>query len=223
MPKPGKVQRATSWSEEKVQRAAGWSEEKVRRAANWSEEKVQRATGWGEHTVRRAAGRSETAFHEVYSKYIKRVHAYILRRVRNHHDAEDLTAQVFASALKHLDPEKVNAGSPELASFLFTAAHNATINHARARKFVATVSIEELPDTADGESSDPSKGLLFEERLEPLLAAIARLPEERRRALILRFVEQLPHAEIAEALGRSETSARVLLHRTVAKLRKEVS
>jgi DNA-directed RNA polymerase specialized sigma24 family protein len=41
--------------------------------------------------------------------------------------------------------------------------------------------------------------------------------------VILRFVEELPHAEIAQALGRSEGSARVLVHRTLATLRKDVS
>ena len=56
-----------------------------------------------------------------------------------------------------------------------------------------------------------------------LYACRHELPEERRKALILRFVEQLPHAEIAEMLGRTEASARVLLHRTIAHLRREVS
>ncbi|MGH2719143.1 MAG: RNA polymerase sigma factor, partial [Actinomycetota bacterium] len=62
--------------------------------------KVQRVPA----KVQRAAEWSETAFREVYSRYIRPVNAFILRRVRNHHDAEDLTAQVFVQALDHLDP-----------------------------------------------------------------------------------------------------------------------
>jgi RNA polymerase sigma-70 factor (ECF subfamily) len=176
--------------------------------------KVQRVPA----KVQRAAEWSETAFREVYSRYIRPVNAYILRRVRNHHDAEDLTAQVFVQALDHLDPEK--AGTEEVASWLFTSARNATANHSRRRRYV--VSVEEVPEEAD-ESEDPGQMVLDEETMGQLLDAIAKLPEERRKALILRFVEQLPHAEIAEMLGRSETSARVLLHRTIATLRKEVS
>ncbi|HLJ07003.1 MAG TPA: sigma-70 family RNA polymerase sigma factor [Acidimicrobiia bacterium] len=177
--------------------------------------KVQRVPA----TVQRAAEWSETAFREVYSRYIRPVNAYILRRVRNHHDAEDLTAQVFVQALDHLDPSKAGTDS-EVASWLFTSARNATANHSRRRRYV--VSVEELPEEAD-ESEDPSQAVLDEEVLGQVLDAIAKLPEERRRALVLRFVEQLPHAEIAEVLGRTETSARVLLHRTLATLRKEVS
>jgi RNA polymerase sigma-70 factor, ECF subfamily len=169
--------------------------------------------------VQRAAKWSESAYREVYSRYIKPVNAYILRRVRNHHDAEDLTAQVFVQALDHLDPEK--AGTEEVASWLFTSARNATANHARRRRYV--VSVEEIPETIDESSEDPGEAILDEETLSRVLDAISQLPEERRKALILRFVEQLPHAEIAEMLGRTETSARVLLHRTIAHLRREVS
>jgi RNA polymerase sigma-70 factor (ECF subfamily) len=154
----------------------------------------------------------------VYSRYIRPVHAYILRRVHNHHDAEDLTAQVFVQALDHLDPDK--AGTEEVASWLFTSARNATFNHTRRRRYL--VSVEELPEAAD-DSEDPGQMILDEETLGSVLDAIGRLPEERRLAIIMRFVEQLPHSEIAEVLGRSETSARVLLHRTLATLRKEVS
>lgn len=177
------------------------------------------ASGTSRRKVQKAAAWSEAAFREVYSRYIRPVNSYILRRVRNHHDAEDLTAQVFVQALKHLDPK--SAGSPELAAWLFTSARNASANHTRTRRFVATISIEEMPDAAG--ASDPSKTVLDEETLDRLLDAISRLPEERRRAIILRFVEQLPHAEIAGALGKTETGARVLLHRTIAHLRKEVS
>jgi RNA polymerase sigma-70 factor, ECF subfamily len=82
--------------------------------------------------------------------------------------------------------------------------------------------VEEIPEPAD-ESEDPGEAVLDDEMLSRVLDAISQLPEERRKALILRFVEQLPHAEIAEMLGRTETSARVLLHRTIAHLRREVS
>lgn len=177
----------------------------------------------GKNQVQRVAAWKESAFREVYARYIKPVQAYILRRVRNHHDAEDLAAQVFSQALKHMDPKE--AGSPEVAAWLFTSARNATANHARTRKFLATVSIEELgePAVVTSGDSDPDRALLDEEELGRLLQAVARLPAEQRRAVILRFVEELPHAEIAQALGRSEGSARVLVHRTLATLRKDVS
>jgi RNA polymerase sigma-70 factor, ECF subfamily len=178
----------------------------------------------GRVPVQRVALWTESAFREVYSRYIKPVQAYILRRVRNHHDAEDLAAQVFSQALKHMDPKE--PGSPEVAAWLFTSARNASVNHARTRKFLATVSIEELsaePVATPSADSDPGRALLVEEEIGRMLGAVSRLPAEQRQAVILRFVQELPHAEIAQALGRSEGSARVLVHRTLAALRKDVS
>lgn len=170
--------------------------------------KIQRAAAWG-----------ESAFREVYSRYIKPVRSYIFRRVRNYHDAEDLAAHVFAQALRHVDPERVT--TEQLEAWLFTSARNASANHARARKFRATVSIEELAVPA--EDSDPGNAILEEEDLARLVDAIRRLPEEQRRAVVLRFFDQLSHSEIAQLLGRTEGSARVLLHRTLSGLREEVS
>lgn len=163
----------------------------------------------------------DAAFKEVYSRYVKPVNAYVLKRVRNHHDAEDLTAQVFSQALKHMAPRE--PGEPEIAAWLFTSARNASANH--SRKFVATVSIEEIDEPASEsiEDSDLSKAMVDEEQIAQLLSAVRKLPAEQRHAMILRFVEELPHAEIAQALGRTEGSARVLVHRTLATLKKEVS
>lgn len=165
---------------------------------------------------------TESAFKEVYSRYIRPVHTYILKRVRNHHDAEDLTAQVFAQALKHMAPRE--PGEPEIAAWLFTSARNASSNHARTRRFVASISVEEIADPSDARSTkDPGEAIVDEEEVNKLLEAIDRLPAEQRRAMILRFVDELPHAEIAQALGRTEGSARVLVHRTLASLRRDVS
>lgn len=171
--------------------------------------KIQRAAAWG-----------ESAFKEVYSRYIKPLRAYIFRRVRNYHDAEDLTAQVFYQALGHLDPKVTR---PELEAWLFTSARNATANHARARKFRASISIEEIEEPAQTQEAEPGSALEEEENVARLAEAIRRLPEEQRRALMLRFFEGMSHSEIAELLGRSEGSARVLIHRTLSDLREEVS
>jgi len=163
---------------------------------------------------------SEQAFEKVYSRYIKPVYSYIFRRVRNHHDAEDICAHVFVQAFDHLDEQDVE--SPKLASWLFTTARNASSNHSRRqRKFKATISLEEIPDSQGG--ADPSDLFLTSEQLREVLEALGRLPEERQRALILRLVDQLPHSEVAELLGRSEESSRVITHRALATLKRNVS
>ncbi len=52
--------------------------------------------------------------------------------------------------------------------------------------------------------------------------AVARLPDDRRRALILRFVDEMSTAEIAGVLGRSEGAVRVLIHRALRSVARDL-
>ncbi|MGH9199349.1 MAG: RNA polymerase sigma factor, partial [Acidimicrobiia bacterium] len=98
------------------------------------------------------------------------------------------------------------------------------LNHWRKKKFIATVSIEEVPyESEESETFDPVREAVKTDDTERLISIIRSLPEEQRKALILRFVDELSHAEIAELLGRTEGSARVLLHRTVSDIRRRIS
>ena len=56
------------------------------------------------------------------------------------------------------------------------------------------------------------------EQLERVLAGVARLPDDRREALILRFALGMDNREIARALGRSEGATKVLIHRAMKQL-----
>jgi RNA polymerase sigma-70 factor (ECF subfamily) len=56
-----------------------------------------------------------------------------------------------------------------------------------------------------------------------LLQAVRRLPPERQQLLILKFVEQMRNAEIAEVMGRTEGAIKSLYHRTLVALREEFS
>ncbi|MGH2811792.1 MAG: RNA polymerase sigma factor [Actinomycetota bacterium] len=172
----------------------------------------------GEKGTRRPIRWREGVFREVYSRYLKPVRAYIFRRVGNHHDAEDLAAEAFARALKHL--EEKEADSPELAGWLFKAARNLSSNHRRSTRRIV-ISMEEVSDSAP--EASPDAKAIDNEEVERLVKAISELPAEKRRALVLRFVDELSHSEVGEQLGRTENSTRVLLHRTLSDLKKEVS
>jgi len=73
----------------------------------------------------------------------------------------------------------------------------------------------------------PRGDLLFQqvakdERRVALAAAIRCLPAERQELLILKFVEQLPNAQIGQIMGRSEGAIKSLYHRTLLTLRQEL-
>ena len=70
---------------------------------------------------------------------------------------------------------------------------------------------------------DPAAAVVARDEVERAWDAIDRLPEERRRALVLRFVEEMSAREIGEVLGRSEGAVRVLIHRALRSVADELA
>lgn len=157
------------------------------------------------------------AFGPLYERYLGRVYNYIYHRTGNVCDAEDLTERVFLQALAHL-PSYTYRGIP-FSVWLFRIAHNVLANWYRDHKRRQTLPID---DQVVG-SSEPMAGL--DEDIEDavlLRRAVAHLSPERQQLLLLKFVEELPHAEIGQIMGRSEGAVKALLHRTLKALKKDL-
>lgn len=166
-----------------------------------------------------AAREDPARFDALYRKYVAQVYSFATYELRDRHDAEDVTARTFLSALAGLprfteradDPDE-----PEASSFrvwLFTIARNAIAEHRRTRRRRPESDIEAAIHLAD--PADPTRIVEQREDLGSAWRAVADLPGDRRRALVLRFVHEMTTAEIAAILGRSEPAVRVLIHRSL--------
>jgi len=124
-------------------------------------------------------------------------------------DAEDCFQETFLSALRAY-PRFGEGGN--LRGWLLTIAHRKAIDHHRARSRRAKP-VGDAPEVAV-EDRGPSTGIW---------AAVAGLPPKQRTAVALRFACDLPHSEIAAAIGSSEQAARRSLHEGIKKLRKELA
>lgn len=178
-----------------------------------------------------AARRDPTLFDALYRKYLAQVYSYAFYELRDHHAAEDATERVFMQALTGLPrfEERVDAflasravnaeagaDPTDFSTFrvwLFRIAHNVVANEQRrARRRPAT------PLEAAAQLSAPDdvvETAAAREAGSAAWQAVARLPEDRRRAVVLRFVDEMSTSEIAAVLGRSEGAVRVLLHRAL--------
>jgi RNA polymerase sigma factor (sigma-70 family) len=125
--------------------------------------------------------------------------------------AEDCFQETFLSALRAY-PKLKDASN--LRGWLLTIAHRKAIDHHRARGR-APVPVAELAELAvtDG-IPEPDDGLW---------AAVGALPPKQRAAVALRYGSDLPHGEIASALGCSPEAARRSLHEGLKRLRKELA
>lgn len=154
-----------------------------------------------------AAQKDPSRFAELYEANVDRVYSYIARRVQDRAAAEDLTSEVFHSALANLG-KFVWRGAP-FASWLYRiAAHAIADRWQQSRRNVGEVLPENLPG-----------GVEEIERRAMLFQLVDQLPEDQRRVIVARFVEQKRIQEIAEEMERSEGAVKQLQFRALETLR----
>ncbi|MEP7293855.1 MAG: RNA polymerase sigma factor, partial [Chloroflexota bacterium] len=79
-----------------------------------------------------AARADRAAFAQVYQRYARHVYRYLLTKVNNRQDAQDLTAQTFAAALQKFDDYRAEGA---LAAWLTVIARNLAVSHFRRQHF----------------------------------------------------------------------------------------
>jgi RNA polymerase sigma-70 factor (ECF subfamily) len=169
-----------------------------------------------------AAKRHPDGFAALYRKYLPQVYSFAFYELGNHHDAEDVTERVFVSALDALPRfEERSDDASTFRVWLFRIARNAISNQRRtmARRREAPAALaERIPA-----EWQPDGLAIRGEEHERAWQAIARLPADRRRAVILRFVEEMSTSEIAAVMQRSEGAVRVLLHRALRSVARDLA
>ena len=164
-----------------------------------------------------AALREPARFDALYRKYLAQVYSYAFYELGDHHDAEDATERTFLLALGALPrfEERARPADGEGAStfrvWLFQIARNVVANVRRSRRRRPEAALEAAALVAS--PLDVESRATHRLEAAEAWAAVGRLPDDRRRALVLRFVEEMSTAEIAGILGRSEGAVRVLIHR----------
>ncbi|HEY1450270.1 MAG TPA: RNA polymerase sigma factor [Solirubrobacteraceae bacterium] len=145
---------------------------------------------------------------------------YLLARI-GAAEAEDCFQETFIAAMCAYP--RLRPDSNLRAWVLTIAQHKALDAHrARTRRAQPTAEPAELAPAGRPDGSAPSAQDQLLAREETLWQAVAELPERQRSAVTLRYLGDLPHREIAAAIGCSPEAARSSLHEALGKLRKVV-
>jgi len=173
-----------------------------------------------------AARRDLADFEPLYRRYLAQVYSYAYYELGDHHDAEDATERTFLLALTHLGrfEERAQPADGEGAStfrvWLFRIARNVVANQRRAHRRRPEAPLEAAAVVRD--PLDVERDAAARADAATAWAAVGRLPGDRRRAVVLRFVEEMSTAEIAGVLGRSEGAVRVLIHRALRSVARDL-
>ncbi len=150
---------------------------------------------------------SDAAFSVIHDRYRQRLFVYSRQMLGgSRQDAEDALQDVFLRAYSSL---RVNDRPVSLRAWLYRVAHNRCIDH--LRKPVPPAA--DLLETSRRPVHDPTIEAERRDDLRRLIADIRRLPDQQRSALLMREMDGLSYAELAEALGVSLQAVKSLLVR----------
>jgi RNA polymerase sigma-70 factor (ECF subfamily) len=168
-----------------------------------------------------AAQQDPSRFAELYEKNFHRVYAFVVRRVRDRAEAEDVTAEVFHEALRSLGRFQWR-GVPFSSWLLRIAANTLADRWQRAARNGVTT-IESMDGDGDGDGAGADCRVEAEaEQRAILYQLVDRLPPDQRLVILRRFLDQKSVREISEELGRSEGAVKQLQFRALESLRSKV-
>ena len=157
-------------------------------------------------TIRAVAAGDQDAFARLYADYVRMVHAIVLGRVPRR-DVDDLVQDVFLTAYTRVAELREPAA---FGGWIAAIARNRATDHLRRSHEQV-----ELPEDVPG--GDPIQAETF-----AVLEVVRKLPEAYRETLLMRLVEGMSGAEIAERSGLTPASVRVNLHRGMKLLREKL-
>jgi RNA polymerase sigma-70 factor, ECF subfamily len=151
----------------------------------------------------------------LYDHYCPRIYRFVFLKTSDKEKSEDLTHEVFLSAWQNIG--NYNDRGYPFSSWLYQIARNRVIDHYRTRKEITPIdSVDEAVLKVA-----PAWDNILDRRmeLERVKKAIALLNEDQQTIIILRYIEEMTPAEIADVLNKSEGAVRLMQHRSINKLR----
>jgi RNA polymerase sigma factor (sigma-70 family) len=167
----------------------------------------------------------DRAFEELYARYHRRIHAYVMGMVKDHGRAEDVTQEVFVSALRRM---RETARPIAFKPWIYEIAKNACIDQFRRSRRTEEVSLEADEGLAPsdygrlvGSDPTPDAALAAKQDLDHLCGAFGGLSDTHHEILVMREFEGMSYREIGERLGMSRPAVESTLFRARRRLTEE--
>ena len=160
--------------------------------------------------------KDKQAFGELYDLYVEKIYRFVYFKINNKEEAEDLTSEVFLKTWNYL----IEYAEKEIDSFsglIYRISRNAIVDFYRKKARHNECNIDTFEDTLVGKSD--VQGIEDGYDVEKLMIIIKKMKQEYQEVILLKHVEELSVAEIAQILDKTRTGVRVTLHRAMKKLK----
>ena len=178
--------------------------------------------------IDRICSGDRSAFQELVERHKKKIYFLAYDVVGNHHDAEDISQEVFIKMFRSLKNFRRDA---KMSSWLYQITVNTSIDHLRRKSSKPHKSMDDLDKTSFQEKLAGSKNAAIdpEQSAEAVIMqnrvsqALQKVSPKERSVFVMRHYNELKTREIAEILNVSQGTVKALLFRAIRKLRKELS
>lgn len=154
-----------------------------------------------ELAARFRAGERNVSFTMLVERYQKRIYLSARRMAGGNHDeADDIAQETFVKMYEALDGFR---GEAKLYTWLYRIMMNAVIHRTRKKKTRNAVNLDDVGDTLVSSELSPDSRMEKTETTRLIEEAIEQLPPKQREVFLLRFYDELPYEEIAQAVGTS--------------------
>jgi RNA polymerase sigma-70 factor, ECF subfamily len=160
-------------------------------------------------------------FSQIYDQCIGKIYRFVFLKVNSRETAEDLTSETFLRCWKVMEggtcPENHSA-------FLYKIARNLVIDHYRQKPKNSIISADLVSwqEAMIDPRSDFEDKANLQSELAEIKSALAGINEDYQNAIIWYYLDDLPICEVAKLLDRTESATRVLVHRALESLRKQL-
>jgi RNA polymerase sigma-70 factor (ECF subfamily) len=156
------------------------------------------------------------AFGKLYEHFVEPIYNFIYYKTHHKETAEDLTSQTFFKAYDSI--KKCDPAQGTFSSWVYRIARNTVVDHYRTKKHHSD--IEDAFDLSDGKNGESDVHNRIE--LAKVTTYLQGLSSEQRDIVILRLWQELSFSEIAAIMNKSEASCKMMLSRTLDKLRSDL-
>ena len=168
-----------------------------------------------ESLIRRAKQHDQVALTQLYEENFDRIYRYIVLKIGDRTEAEDMTQQVFLNALQSIS--SYNWKGMPFSSWLYRIAHNQIVDHLRKKSKRMTVPLD---DSMPVHTDDPRQAAEQKIEIEEVVSATKGLTRAQQEVISLRFGGELSVAEVAKTMHKSEGAVKALQHSAIAALRR---